>query len=148
MFLLVDIVKPTSYVLLNIVSATGIVFANKIVLSVYNFHFVYALTLIHTLVTSAGMWLFASLGIFQPKPAPVSQIFPLAAAFVGCAPHESQKGAGSGGMKYAAWQAPSVATCDLPDCTFGLGAVGCKMPCCCGSCRLLGVHVVVWVERC
>lgn len=37
--------------LLNIVSATCIVFANKLVLSVYKFHFVYALTLIHTVTT-------------------------------------------------------------------------------------------------
>ena len=39
------------YMLLNIVSATCIVFANKLVLSVYKFHFVYALTLIHTVTT-------------------------------------------------------------------------------------------------
>ena len=39
------------YMLLNILSATCIVFANKLVLSVYKFHFVYALTLIHTVTT-------------------------------------------------------------------------------------------------
>ncbi len=44
-------IKAVLYILLNIVSGTGIVFANKIVLSVYKFHFVYALTLIHTTAT-------------------------------------------------------------------------------------------------
>ena len=43
--------KAGLYMLLNIVSATSIVFANKLVLSVYKFHFVYALTLIHTVTT-------------------------------------------------------------------------------------------------
>lgn len=43
--------KAVLYILLNIGSGTSIVFANKIVLSVYKFHFVYALTLIHTAVT-------------------------------------------------------------------------------------------------
>ena len=41
--------------LLNIVSATCIVFANKLVLSVYKFHFVYALTLIHTVTTMVSL---------------------------------------------------------------------------------------------
>ncbi len=43
--------KAVLYILLNVGSGTSIVFANKIVLSVYKFHFVYALTLIHTAVT-------------------------------------------------------------------------------------------------
>jgi hypothetical protein len=43
--------KAVLYILLNVASGTGIVFANKIVLSVYKFHFVYALTLIHTTAT-------------------------------------------------------------------------------------------------
>lgn len=43
--------KAVLYILMNIASGTGIVFANKIVMSIYHFHFVYALTLIHTVVT-------------------------------------------------------------------------------------------------
>ena len=43
--------RAVCYIMLNIASGTGIVFANKLVLSVYKFHFVYALTLIHTVVT-------------------------------------------------------------------------------------------------
>lgn len=43
--------KAVLYILMNIGSGTCIVFTNKLVLSVYRFHFVYALTLIHTVVT-------------------------------------------------------------------------------------------------
>ena len=43
--------KAVLYILMNILSGTCIVFANKLVLSVYQFHFVYALTLIHTVTT-------------------------------------------------------------------------------------------------
>ena len=43
--------RAACYILMNIASATSIVFANKLVLSVYKFHFVYALTLIHTATT-------------------------------------------------------------------------------------------------
>jgi len=43
--------RAVLYILMNVASGTGIVFANKIVLSVYKFHYVYALTLIHTVVT-------------------------------------------------------------------------------------------------
>ena len=49
--------------LLNIVSATCIVFANKLVLSVYKFHFVYALTLIHTATTMVGLLVLQSLPV-------------------------------------------------------------------------------------
>jgi solute carrier family 35 protein E3 len=52
-------IRAVLYILLNIASGTGIVFANKLVLSVYKFHFVYALTLIHTAVTMVRclLWL-------------------------------------------------------------------------------------------
>ena len=52
--------KAVLYILLNVASGTGIVFANKIVLSVYKFHFVYALTLIHTTATMVGTHLSLS----------------------------------------------------------------------------------------
>ncbi|KAK9842031.1 hypothetical protein WJX81_004974 [Elliptochloris bilobata] len=72
-----------SYVMLNMVSATGIVFANKLVLSVLDFHFVYALTFVHSAFTMVGMWLFAAVGMFEVKRLAARQVFPLAAAFVG-----------------------------------------------------------------
>ena len=52
---------------MNIASATGIVFANKTVFSIYNFTFTYALTFIHTLVTLAGMGMFRSYGVFEAR---------------------------------------------------------------------------------
>ena len=62
-----DYIKPVVYTIFNISVGCGIVFANKAVLSVYNFKFVYALTLVHTVVTMFGMWLFAAGKIFEVK---------------------------------------------------------------------------------
>ena len=70
-------VKPAAYGLLNISAATGIVFANKAVLSVYGFEFTTALTLLHTLTTVLGMTLFCHLGFFSPKVVPSLQVRPL-----------------------------------------------------------------------
>jgi hypothetical protein len=50
------------------------------VFSVFNFHFTYALTFIHTLVTMAGMQGFLHAGLFEPKTVPRMQahlIFPI-----------------------------------------------------------------------
>jgi hypothetical protein len=55
------------YGLLNIVSATGIVFANKAVFSWHAFSFPYALTFVHTLVTYAGMQMFLRWGVFEGR---------------------------------------------------------------------------------
>ncbi|KAL3146994.1 hypothetical protein ABBQ38_014961 [Trebouxia sp. C0009 RCD-2024] len=76
-------IKPALYGTLNIAAATGIVFANKAVLSVYGFEFATALTLLHTLTTVLGMLLFCQLGMFTPKKVPTLQVAPLAAAYVG-----------------------------------------------------------------
>ena len=59
--------KPLLYGISNIVAATSIVFANKLVMSNYGFRFTTALTLLHTLTTFAGMLVFARVGIFQVK---------------------------------------------------------------------------------
>ena len=67
-------VKPALYGSLNIASATGIVFANKAVLSVYGFEFATVLTLLHTLTTVLGMMLFCRLGMFAPKQVPAVQV--------------------------------------------------------------------------
>lgn len=68
--------RPALYGTLNIASATGIVFANKAVLSVYGFEFATALTLLHTLTTVLGMMLFCQLGMFAPKQVPALQVRP------------------------------------------------------------------------
>ena len=47
-------IKPIVYGIFNVGVGCGIVFANKAVLSVFNFKFVYCLTLIHTIVTMVG----------------------------------------------------------------------------------------------
>ena len=76
-------VKPLAYSLLNLVSASGIVFANKSVFQHYDFRFTNALTLIHTLTTLVGMRLFAYYGAFPVKRLPARATAPLAAAYVG-----------------------------------------------------------------
>ncbi|KAK9830364.1 hypothetical protein WJX72_011308 [[Myrmecia] bisecta] len=78
-----EAVKPLLYGLLNVVSATGIVFANKAVLSNFGFSFTYALTLIHTCTTLVGMMVFCRMGMFEVKAVPKRAVAPLAAAYVG-----------------------------------------------------------------
>ncbi|GFR52735.1 hypothetical protein Agub_g15287, partial [Astrephomene gubernaculifera] len=75
-------VKALLYGLMNVVSASGIVFANKAVFKTYDFHFTYALTWIHTLFTLLGMRLFAAGGMFAVKSIPQRRLAPLAAAYV------------------------------------------------------------------
>jgi solute carrier family 35, member E3 len=74
--------KPLVYGLLNIVSASGIVFANKTVFAVYGFKFTACLTLIHTVVTLFGMHAFSYIGLFQVKQLPQIKLLPLAASYV------------------------------------------------------------------
>ena len=78
-----ETVKAGLYLLLNIVSGTGIVFANKAVFSLYKFRFIYALTLTHAVATALGMSLFCALGLFELKRLPVLEVTPLAGAYVG-----------------------------------------------------------------
>lgn len=68
---------------LNILAASGIVFANKLVFQHYDFHFTYALTWVHTCFTLLGMRLFARMGMFQVKELSQGKVAPLAAAYVG-----------------------------------------------------------------
>ena len=76
-------VRPVLYALLNVGSATGIVFANKAVLTTFGFHFIYALTFIHTLTTLVGMRVFCACGIFEHRKLAPLSIAPLAGAYVG-----------------------------------------------------------------
>ena len=62
--------------LLNILAATTIVFVNKLVLSVYDFRFIYFLTFIHSLVTLGGMMAFSAFGLYKRKAVPVMQVGP------------------------------------------------------------------------
>ena len=68
-------IKPIVYGIFNVGVGCGIVFANKAVLSVFNFKFVYCLTLIHTIVTMVGMWIFAAGGIFEIKRFTALQVY-------------------------------------------------------------------------
>lgn len=75
--------KAVLYGLMNIVTASGIVFANKAVFQVFGFKFTSALTWIHTVFTLVGMRLFCKLGMFEHKEIPKMKLVPLAAAYVG-----------------------------------------------------------------
>ncbi len=74
--------KALAYGAMNVVSASGIVFANKAVFQTYGFHFTYALTWVHTVFTLVGMRVFASCGMFGVKAIPQRRLVPLAAAYV------------------------------------------------------------------
>eukprot|EP00210_Caulerpa_lentillifera_P005680 g5432.t1 len=77
-----EVVKPISYGLMNIVSASGIVFANKLVFQTFGFKFTTALTWIHTLFTLVGMRIFCRVGMFERKQIPTSKLLTLSGAFV------------------------------------------------------------------
>ncbi|KXZ48558.1 hypothetical protein GPECTOR_27g729 [Gonium pectorale] len=71
------------YIALNVFAAVSIVFANKAVFSLYRFHFVTTLTLVHTLFTFVGMLVLSRLDFFTPKKLPQVAIAPLALGYVG-----------------------------------------------------------------
>lgn len=77
-----EVVKPLTYGLMNVISASGIVFANKFVFQNYGFKFTTALTWIHTLFTLVGMRVFCRFGMFERKQIPTSKLVTLAGAFV------------------------------------------------------------------
>lgn len=78
-----QLTKTGLYIALNITSGVGIIFANKAVFSLFQFHFIYALTFTHAVATAVGMFLFCRFGLFEHKKLPVLQVLPLAVAFVG-----------------------------------------------------------------
>lgn len=71
------------YVAFNILAAVSIVFANKMVMSIYNWRYVYALTFLHTCTSWAGMGVFAMLRMYKKKELPKLKVLPLAGAYVG-----------------------------------------------------------------
>jgi hypothetical protein len=73
---------PTLYGLTNLSSVVLIVFANKIVLGSYRFHFPVMLTWLHTIATAAGMVASAALGMFPTKQVPLAKSLPMSAVYV------------------------------------------------------------------
>ena len=71
------------YGLLNIAAASGIVFANKAVMTTFGFKFIYALTFIHTITTLFGDEGLCGVGMFEPKTLPKLSIAPLAGLVCG-----------------------------------------------------------------
>ncbi len=71
------------YIAFNILAAVCIVFANKMVMSVYNWRYVYALTFLHTSTSWAGMGIFAVFKMYKKKELPKLKVLPLAGAYVG-----------------------------------------------------------------
>ncbi|PJF19785.1 DUF250 domain-containing protein [Paramicrosporidium saccamoebae] len=76
-------IKNLLYILLNVSSAVGVVLANKLVLSVYNFQFGTLLTVLHFVVTAAALEAMAALQVFPVKHVPVMRIVPLCLSFCG-----------------------------------------------------------------
>lgn len=75
--------RAVLYGLMNIVAASGIVFANKTVFQVFGFKFTTALTWVHTIFTLVGMRVFCKFGMFEYKMIPKMKLIPLASAYVG-----------------------------------------------------------------
>ncbi len=67
---------------LNLASAIGIVFINKLIYVHYKFPSM-SLTLVHFLVTSLSLQVFAWLDIFSPKRLLFRKMLPLSASFCG-----------------------------------------------------------------
>lgn len=67
---------------LNLASAIGIVFLNKLIYVKYDFPSM-TLTLIHFIVTSVGIQICAWMNIFSPKSLFIKKVLPLSASFCG-----------------------------------------------------------------
>lgn len=67
---------------LNLVSAISIVFINKLIYIHYNFPSM-SLTLVHFIMTSIGLQIFAWGNIFSPKTLFIKKLLPLSASFCG-----------------------------------------------------------------
>lgn len=70
-------------IVLNLVSACGVVFANKAVLSICGFRFSLLLSCIHTSVSLCVATILRVFKVVQPKPVPSSSLISLAVAFSG-----------------------------------------------------------------
>ena len=69
-------------IVLNLASAISIVFINKLIYVHYHFPSM-SLTLVHFLITSLSLQIFAWLDIFSPKRLLLQKMLPLSASFCG-----------------------------------------------------------------
>lgn len=74
--------KVSLGIVLNLISAIGIVFVNKFIFVQYQFPSM-ALTLVHFVVTSLGLQVCVWLDVFCPKRLDIKKIIPLSASFCG-----------------------------------------------------------------
>lgn len=72
-----------SYMVFNFVSATAIVFVNKLLFQSYGMAFSTFVTFCHFLVTSLGTLLCEYLGVFEPKRLNHLDVLPITLAFCG-----------------------------------------------------------------
>lgn len=78
-----ELVKNFLCIVLNVASAVGVVMANKVVFSVFNFKFGTVLTVIHFVVTAFALELLVALKAFPAKSVPIMTIVPLSLSFCG-----------------------------------------------------------------
>jgi len=71
------------YIVLNVSSAVGIIVANKLVFTRYNFRYGSVLTIVHFVVTLLCLELLQRLGWMGRKDPPIRSILPLCASFYG-----------------------------------------------------------------
>ena len=69
------------YMAFNFVSATAIVFVNKLVFKKYGFAFGTVMTALHFLTTWAGVLLCGAAGLYAPKPLRHADVLPITASF-------------------------------------------------------------------
>lgn len=74
--------RSTLFGFLNMSSVVGIVFANKVVMSVHGFRFSTTLTWVHLLVTAIGMQIMVRAGVFEAKAVPLRRVLPVSIGFV------------------------------------------------------------------
>jgi solute carrier family 35 protein E3 len=72
-----------SWLILNIVAVVGIVMANKLVFTHFQFHFGTLLTVIHFVFTSAGLELGKLVGWIPRKSVEWWRVIPLSVSFCG-----------------------------------------------------------------
>ena len=75
--------KDALCIALNVSSAVGVVMANKMVFSVFNFRFGTLLTVVHFAMTAVALHGLALIGVFRRKHASILSIVPLSLSFCG-----------------------------------------------------------------
>ena len=78
----VSTLKVSACIVLNLASAIGIVFINKLIYVHYGFPSM-TLTLLHFIMTSLGLQICVWLNVFSPKRLMIKKTLPLSASFCG-----------------------------------------------------------------